>query len=144
MIIVITGPTGVGKTKMSIALAKKYQAEIINGDSIQIYKGMDTGSAKVTASEKENIPHYLFDICDYKDNYTIYDYQKAAREIIDKNKDRTIIMVGGSGLYQKAALYDYDLSEEDENTETYDDLTNDELYLLSLEKDYEAIPKKVS
>ena len=138
MIIAICGPTGVGKTKLSIELAKKYNGIIINSDAMQVYKDMNIATAKIKEEEKENIPHYLFDICDYKDNYTIYDYQKAAREIIDKNKDRTIIMVGGSGLYQKAALYDYDLSEEDENTETYDDLTNDELYLLSLEKDYDS------
>lgn len=138
MIIAICGPTGVGKTKLSIELAKKYNGIIINSDAMQVYKDMNIATAKIKEEEKENIPHYLFDICDYKDNYTIYDYQKAAREIIDKNKDKTIIMVGGSGLYQKAALYDYDLSEEDENTETYDDLTNDELYLLSLEKDYDS------
>ena len=138
MIIVICGPTGVGKTKLSIELAKKYNGIIINSDAMQVYKGMNIATAKIKEEEKENIPHYLFDICDFKDNYTIYDYQKAAREIIDKNKDKTIIMVGGSGLYQKAALYDYDLSDEDDNTETYDDLTNDELYLLSLEKDYDS------
>ena len=76
MIIVVVGPTGVGKTKMSVELAKHYNAEIINADSMQFYKGLDIGTAKVTESEKEGIIHHLFDICDVEDIYTVYDYQK--------------------------------------------------------------------
>ena len=100
MIIVITGPTGVGKTKLSIALAKQYNAEIINGDSVQIYKGLDIGSAKVTEEEKENIPHHLFDIKDVTEDYSIYDYQKDCRGKIDEitSRNKNIIIVGGTGL----------------------------------------------
>lgn len=135
MIIVICGPTGVGKTKLSIELAKKYNGIIINSDAMQVYKKMDIATAKIKEEEKENIPHYLLDICNLEDNYTIYNYQKDARKIIDENKDKTIIMVGGSGLYQKAALYDYKLDDEEETINNYDDLTNEELYKLVLEKD---------
>ena len=109
MIIVVTGPTAVGKTKMSIELAKKYNAEIINSDSVQIYRKMDIASAKVTEEEKEGITHHLIDIKDYNEDYTVYDYQIDARNMIDKlqKENKNIIMVGGTGLYIKAALYDY-------------------------------------
>lgn len=137
-IIVITGPTAVGKTKLSIELAKKYSGEIINADAVQVYKGLDIGSAKVTEEEKENIPHHLFDIKDVNEEYTIYHYQKDCREKIKEILDRgnIPILVGGTGLYIKAALYDYKLTEEKE-TNTYDNLTTEELYneLLELDKD---------
>lgn len=138
MIIVITGPTGVGKTKLSIALAKKYNAEIINGDSIQIYKGLDIGSAKVTEAEKENIPHHLFDIKEVTEDYSIYDYQKDVRLLIDDitKRNKNVIIVGGTGLYIKSALYNYTL-EEDKINNSYDNLTTEELYqeLIKLDKD---------
>ncbi|MBR5662588.1 MAG: tRNA (adenosine(37)-N6)-dimethylallyltransferase MiaA [Bacilli bacterium] len=137
MIIVVCGPTGVGKTKLSVELAKKYNGIIINSDAMQVYKKMDIATAKIKEEEKEGIKHYLFDICNLKDNYSIYDYQKDARKIIEENKDKTIIMVGGSGLYQKAALYDYKLDEENKETNNYDDLTNEELYELAMKKDPE-------
>ena len=137
-IIVITGPTAVGKTKLSIELAKKYNGEIINADAVQVYKGLDIGSAKVTEEEKENIPHHLFDIKDVNEEYTIYHYQKDCRKKIKEILDRgnTPILVGGTGLYIKAALYDYKLTEEKE-TNTYNNLTTEELYneLLELDKD---------
>ena len=138
MIIVITGPTAVGKTKLSIELAKKYNAEIINCDSVQIYKKMDVASAKVTEEEKEGIVHHLLDIKNYDENYTVYDYQIDARGMIDKllKENKNIIMVGGTGLYIKAALYDYRFNKE-ENENKYENLTNEELYqrILKLNKD---------
>lgn len=128
MIIVIIGPTGVGKTKLSIELAKKYKAEIINADSMQVYKDLDIATAKITEKEKENIPHHLFDICDKEELYTVYDYQRDCRskiqELRDKNKN--IIIVGGTGLYIKAALYDYRFKEED-YLDNYDNLSNNEI-----------------
>ena len=137
MIIVVCGPTGVGKTKLSVMLAKKYNGIIINSDAVQVYKNMDIASAKVTEEEKEGIKHYLLDICSVDENYTIYDYQKDARKIIDDNKDKTIIMVGGSGLYQKAALYDYKLDLESSPSDDFEDLSNEELYSMALKKDPE-------
>ena len=111
MIICIVGPTGVGKTKLSIELAKKINGEIINADSTQVYKGMDIATAKVTEEEKEGIPHHLFDIKEINEDYTVYDYQKDCRLKIEEIKKRgnTPIIVGGTGLYIKAALYDYNL-----------------------------------
>lgn len=134
MILCVVGPTGVGKTKMSIELAKKYNAIIINCDAMQVYKGLDIGTAKIKESEKEGIPHYLFDIKNVEDNYTIYDYQKDVRKLLDQFKDRNIVFVGGSGLYLKAALYDYRFLEE-EGRSDYSKYTNEELYKMVLEKD---------
>ena len=129
MIIVITGPTAVGKTKLSVELAKKVNGEIINADSTQIFKGLDIATAKVTEEEKENIPHHLLDIKDINEEYTVFDYQEDCRnkikEILSKNK--TPILVGGTGLYIKAALYDYKFNEENIKND-YSKYTNDELY----------------
>ena len=137
-VIVITGPTAVGKTKLSIELAKRYNGEIINADAVQVYKGLDIGSAKVTEEEKNGIPHHLFDIKEVDEEYTIYHYQKDCRKLIKevKGRGKTPILVGGTGLYIKAALYDYKLTEEKE-TNTYDNLTDEELYnkLLEVDKD---------
>lgn len=137
-VIVITGPTAVGKTKLSIEIAKKYHGEIINADAVQVYKGLDIGSAKVTEEEKENIPHHLFDIKEVDEEYTIYHYQQDARRVIEdiQKRGKTPILVGGTGLYIKSALYDYKLSEEKES-EMYEDLTTEELYnnLLKVDKD---------
>ena len=128
MIIVVVGPTGVGKTKMSVELAKKYNAEIINADSMQVYKGLNIGTAKVRDEEKENIPHHLFDICDVNDMYTVCEYQKDARKKIEEltSANKNIIIVGGTGLYIKALLYDYRFKTEDE-LDDYNYLTNEEI-----------------
>ena len=129
MIICVVGPTAVGKTKLSIALAKIYNGEVINADSVQVYKGLNIGSAKVTEEEKEGIVHHLLDIVDVKDDYTIYHYQKDCRKAILKVKSagKVPILVGGSGLYLKSALYNYNLSEENTKDIEYD-LSNEELY----------------
>lgn len=137
-VIVITGPTAVGKTKLSIELAKKLNGEIINADAMQVYKGLNIGTAKVTEKEKENIPHHLFDIKEVEEEYSIYNYQKDCQKVIDDilRRNKTPILVGGTGLYIKAALYDYKLSEEKTNN-TYDNLKTEEIYkeLLKLDKD---------
>ena len=127
-IIVIVGPTGVGKTKLSVELAKKIDAEIINGDSVAIYKKLNIGSAKPTIEERQNISHHLIDICDPKDLYSVYEYQKQVRQKIEEisKRGKRIIIVGGTGLYIKAALYDYRF-EKEETTSSYDNLTNLEI-----------------
>ena len=135
MILAIIGPTGVGKTKLSILLNKKYNAIIINADAMQVYKGMNIGTAKIKENEKEGIHHYLFDIKDVRDNYTVYNYQLDARKIINKFPDKNIIFVGGTGLYLKAALYSYEFSFEEKTTNNYEEFTNEELYTIALKKD---------
>ena len=137
-IIVIVGPTGVGKTKLSIELAKKINAVIINGDSMQVYKSLDIGTAKIKKSEKEGIEHYLFDICTPLEDYNIYKYQQDGRYLLDKfiKENRNVIIVGGSGLYLKSLLYDYKFQEESIQDD-YHDLTNEEI-LSEIKKDHET------
>ena len=134
MIIAIVGPTGVGKTKMSIELAKKYNAIVVNCDAMQVYKELDIGTAKVREEEKENIPHLLFDIKNVDEEYTVYDYQKDLRKLLEEHKEKNIIIVGGTGLYLKAGLYDYRFQEET-TKENFSNLTNEELYNLVKLKD---------
>ena len=129
MVIVIVGPTAVGKTKLSILLAKKYNGEVINADSTQIYKELDIATAKVTFSEMEGVVHHLLDIKDICEDYSVFDFQKDCRRLIDdiKSRGKTPIIVGGTGLYVKAALYDYQFST---NIKEYDFsiYSNQELY----------------
>ncbi len=136
-IIVVAGPTGVGKTKVSVELAKKIDAEIINADSMQIYKKMDIGTAKIKEEEKDGIKHHLFNICDTSYDYSIYDYQKDARKCIEDilSRNKKVILVGGSGLYIRAALYDYKLNESSVHND-YSSLSTEELYnkVLSIDK----------
>ena len=137
-IIVITGPTGVGKTLLSIKLADKLNAEIINADAMQVYKGLDIGTAKISPKEMNDIPHHLFDICDVTDNYSVYNYQKDARNKIKEifARGKNVIMVGGTGLYIKASLFDYTFSNENKDKD-YSNLSDSELVsnLLSLDPD---------
>ena len=133
-IICIVGPTGVGKTKLSIELAKKINGEVINADSTQVYKNLDIATAKVTEEEKENIPHHLFDIKEITEDYTVFDYQKDARNCIENilKRKKIPIIVGGTGLYVKALLYDYKFKEGNIKG-NYNNLTNEELYKKVLE-----------
>ncbi len=127
-IIVIVGPTGVGKTKLSVALAKILNAEIINGDSMQVYRGLDIGTAKVKKEEMEGIPHHLFDIVDVNDEYTVFDYQRDCRKKIEEitGRGKRVIIVGGTGLYIKAALFNYQFKEGTTNA-SFSEYSNEEL-----------------
>lgn len=129
MILAIVGPTGVGKTKLSIELAKIYNGEIINADSMQIYENLNIGTAKITKEEQKGISHHLLSIKKIEENYTVFDYQKDARKKIEeiKGKGKIPIFVGGTGYYLKAALYDYNFKEESDKTSLYTNLSNEEL-----------------
>ena len=137
-IVVIIGPTGVGKTKLSISLAKYLDAVVINADSMQVYRDLNIGTAKIKENEKEGIKHYLFDICDIEEEYNIYKYQKDGRKLLDKfqKEGKNVVLVGGSGLYIKSLLYDYKFQEE-EYKEAYENLTNQEL-LEEIKKHHET------
>ena len=128
-VIVILGPTAVGKTKLSVELAKKLNGEVINADSTQVYQGLDIATAKVTEEEKEGIPHHLFDIKKVTEDYSVSDYQKDVRMVIDDcmKRGKMPILVGGTGLYVKAALYDYQF-EPTSYKGDYHQFSNEALY----------------
>lgn len=133
-VIVVIGPTSVGKTKMGVALAKKLNGEVISGDSMQVYRQMDIGTAKVTIEEMEGVTHHCIDILDPKDQYSVHDFQQTVRKQITEitNRGHVPIIVGGTGLYIKATLYDYTFGEmennHDEINKKYKDYTNEQLY----------------
>ena len=133
MKIFIMGPTGGGKTKLSVELAKLYDAYIINCDAVQVYKGLDIGSAKVTEEEKCGIKHFLFDIKNPDEEYSVKDYQTDLRNLFDKYSKKNLIIVGGTGLYATAGAYDYRFNDEEKKD--YSNYSLEELYKLAKEKD---------
>lgn len=112
-IIVIVGPTAVGKTFVSVELAKKINTEIVSADSMQIYKEMNIGTAKVTKDEMYGIAHHMIDIVNPDDNYSVSEFKNAAEFIIDKllQNNKVPIVVGGSGLYVNSLIYDLDFGK---------------------------------
>lgn len=143
-VVVVVGPTGVGKTKMGVALAKYFDGEVISGDSMQIYKLMNIGTAKVTTEEMEDIPHHLIDIKNPKENYSVKEFQEEVRLKIDEisARQKLPIIVGGTGLYIKATLYDYVFSESQidhqEYIEKYKNYSNEGLYEFLKKIDLES------
>ncbi len=111
-LVVIVGPTAVGKSKLGVELAKKISGEIISGDSMQIYKGMDIGTAKVTKEEMQGIPHHLIDIKEPTDSFSVAEFQELVKPLITSinHKGKIPIIVGGTGLYISSILYDYQFS----------------------------------
>lgn len=149
-VLVIVGPTAVGKTALSIELAKKINGEIISGDSMQVYRQLDIGTAKVSATEKAGIKHYLIDCREIGDSYSVSDFQKEGRQAIDEicAKGKVPIIVGGTGLYVQALLYDYELGSKDESPdvrEKYERYAqengNQKLWELLVQKDPLAAEK---
>ncbi len=134
-VLVIVGPTAVGKTDLSLHLAKQFNGEIISGDSIQIYKGFDIGSGKI--KDMQGIKHYAIDCLDVHDNYSVYDFQKLSRKYIDEISQRNHLpmIVGGTGLYIKASLYDYEFSLDKQEKGDYSAFSNQELYDKLMEID---------
>ena len=125
-LVVLTGPTAVGKTKLSIELAKAINGEIISADSMQVYKYMDIGSAKITPQEMQGIPHHLIDVLDPKDDFNVVIFKQKCAECMEGIYERghIPILTGGTGFYIQAVLRDIDFTENEENTE----------YRASLEK----------
>lgn len=143
-VLVIVGPTAVGKTALSIALAKKFNGEIISGDSMQVYRTLDIGTAKVTEDEKEGIPHFLIDCRDVTENYSAADFQQEGRQKIAEitARGKLPIIVGGTGLYIQSLLYDFQLGSRDtadspeirEKYETFAEEQGNEALWLELQK----------
>jgi len=142
-VLVIVGPTASGKTALGIKCANLFNGEIISGDSIQVYKGLDIGSAKADEKERSEAIHHLIDIKEAKDNYSVADFQSLSRYLIREisSKNRLPIIVGGTGLYIKACLYDYVFFEEKEADDQFEDLSNEEIYNILAKEDPEALEK---
>ncbi|MCL1950949.1 MAG: tRNA (adenosine(37)-N6)-dimethylallyltransferase MiaA [Turicibacter sp.] len=144
-VICIVGPTAVGKTRMGVELAKKLDGEVISGDSMQVYRGMDIGTAKVSAEEKQGVKHHLLDEKDPDEDYSVAQFQKAVRGKIDeiKGRGKIPIIVGGTGLYIKSVLYDYEFTEGESrpksmDEELYGHLDNESLHQKLMEVDAES------
>jgi tRNA dimethylallyltransferase len=139
-LLAIVGPTAVGKTKISIALAQKLNGEIISADSVQVYRYLNIGSAKPTMLERQGVPHHLIDIIDPDINFTVYDYQRRAKKAIQEidHRSRLPILTGGTGLYIKAVLDDYHFSSGKTNVLIRKRLT-EELALRGKEHFYQLL-----
>ena len=118
-LIILTGPTAVGKTSLSIKLAKAVDGEIVSADSMQVYKYMDIGTAKVKPNEMKGVPHYLVDILEPDEKFNVVVFQSKAKEALKKiyDKGHVPIVVGGTGFYIQALLYDIDFTENDDDQE---------------------------
>jgi tRNA dimethylallyltransferase len=114
-LIIITGATATGKSDLAVAVAKELKAEIISADSMQLYKGMDIGTAKLTLEDRNQIPHHLLDVVNVKEDVSVSWYQEVARTKIDelRNQGKNVVVVGGTGLYIKAILDDLNFPETD-------------------------------
>ena len=123
-LIVLTGPTAVGKSKLSIELAKRIGGEIISADSMQVYKYMDIGTDKISTEKMEGVPHHLIDILDPSENFNVFLFQKLVKEAICNisGRGKIPIIVGGTGFYIQAVLYDIDFTETDKDTSIRNEL----------------------
>lgn len=122
-LVIITGPTGIGKTELSLELAKKYKGEIISSDSMQIYKKLNIGTAKIDL-DKTSIPHHMIDIIEPSDNFTVADFKSSAKKIITdiNNRGGLPFLVGGTGLYINSLVYNLDFTETEPDYEYRDEL----------------------
>ena len=137
-VLVIMGSTASGKSDLSIKLAKEFNGEIISCDSVQVYKGMDIGSAKIKEEEMQGIVHHMIDILDVHENMNVAFFQEKARTLIDDitSRGKLPICVGGTGFYIKALLYDYQFEKEEESfDDEYDEMSNEELHDLLVTRD---------
>ena len=138
MIYAILGPTCSGKSDFAEKLSLKYNAPIINFDAFQVYKELNKGTAKPSKKELDSGRYFLYDFVSIKEDYNVSRYQEEARSLLEKFKDKDVIMVGGTGLYLKAALFDYKFLKEEKMDEGFlQDVSNEELYreLLLIDKD---------
>lgn len=136
-VIVVVGPTAIGKTSLAIEIAKKYHLEIISGDSVSVYKGLDIGSAKPTKEEQSMVKHHMIDVLSPAEQYNVATFQKKARKLMDESD--VSLICGGTGLYIQSALFDYEFNARARNESfdlKYESYSNDKLYdyLVSLDK----------
>lgn len=143
MILIVFGPTGSGKTDVAVSLAHHFNAPIINADAFQIYQDMNIGTNKIKKDDPDYKRHYLLDIKTPNESYSVKEYQDDFRKVYESLKDKypTIIVSGGTGLYIRAALFDYKFIDEEVSSHDYSAYSNEELYHKLQEQDYEASKK---
>ncbi|MGA8944212.1 MAG: tRNA (adenosine(37)-N6)-dimethylallyltransferase MiaA [Thermoactinomyces sp.] len=139
-LLVIVGPTAVGKTRLSIRLAKRFHGEIISGDSMQVYRGMDIGTAKIMPEEMEGVPHHLINICDPGQMFSVQEYQRLARQKIAEIAERGQLpmLVGGTGLYIESVVHDYAMPSVKDNP-----ALREELKMVAQREGKEALYQKL-
>lgn len=139
-LLVLTGPTAVGKTKLSISLAKAINGEIISADSMQVYRHMDIGSAKIRKEEMEGVPHYLVDVLEPEEEFHIVKFQQMAKEAMKEiySRNKIPILVGGTGFYIQSVTKDIDFTEAEQET-----AYRQELEALALEKGSSFLHEKL-
>ena len=124
-LVIIAGPTAVGKSAFAVALARRINGSVISADSMQVYRGMDIGSAKITLAEMQGIPHYLIDVLEPDEEFHVAKFQALAKEALDTivSQGRIPILCGGTGFYIQALLYDISFTEQEDNPQLRNDLT---------------------
>lgn len=134
-LLILVGPTAIGKTALSIAVAKKFKAEIISGDSMQVYRGMDIGTGKITEDEMDGIPHHMIDILNPDETFSVSDFQSQVEHLVSdiEGRGKLPMLVGGTGHYIKALIEGYEFNDEnrediDRLTEEYEKFSNEELF----------------
>ncbi|TCT26685.1 tRNA dimethylallyltransferase [Melghiribacillus thermohalophilus] len=139
-VVAVVGPTAVGKTKLSVELAKRFSGEVISGDSMQIYRGMDIGTAKITENEKQGIPHYMIDIKDPDESFSVYEFQQMVQRHIQQihKRGNLPIIAGGTGFYIHAALYDFQFTDLRRN-EQFEQELKEQIEKRGMEPYYERL-----
>ena len=139
-VLVIGGPTAIGKSDFAVECALRFNGEIINGDSQQVYRELSIGNAKISLEERRGIPHHLLDVVPYFENYDVARFQRECRQAIQeiRSRGKLPIVCGGTGHYLKAALYDYDFPAERLTIDDPEELSNDQLHAQLMERDPQA------
>lgn len=135
-LLILVGPTAIGKTALSIDIAKKFNAEIISGDSMQVYRGMDIGTGKITEDEMDDVPHHMIDILNPDETFSVSDFQEQVEHLVKdiKSRGKLPMIAGGTGHYIKALIEGYEFNEENQEdinrlTEKYEQLNDEELFV---------------